>query len=619
LNSFSQREWASRYTRLAIVAGLWLLFILILAFVVANALGRRLDKDENQFVSAGALLLRCGLLPYHDYPFFHFPNLAFIYAALFATNQYLLLTSRCFNAACAGILLVFVVLVAARRLRSINGNDWLFGVVAALILSLNPFFRFTVGRAWNHDLPLLASVAALLTMLHAFGSKRPALCLFACGALLGLAIGTRLTFAPLPAAFILAVILFPNADLSRVRSVGLIFGGLLIALVPTITLFVIAPHQFLFDNFIYNGPINLLFRQIDNPAKATFLRKAFYPVALLAKSPSTLALVVGFAYFGIRPWYRAGWRSAAARREIVSIALILPFLFLGSWAPTPSYKQYYYAFVPFLLLGNIYGLAREHVSRPILNRLMLVMVSLSIIELVPDSAQLHVVFHTARWESLRAHEEGLAMGKLVPAGPVLTLNPIIPLEGGLTIYKELANGPFAFRTAALLDEREEVASDMLDPDDLDAFLKSNPPTVVMTSRRPKDLLNDFVHQDKHNQRKVINNWALWLQKRHEVEIKDEKSPNKRSPDLLDLPLPPINDLLPGEISDKPHRLAALLRSAVISRCKKERGISISLSAPGLNFHCINAQTAAASSFRALLDCKTRTSSAMPVFGLMIKR
>src|SRR3954471_18720597 len=46
-----------------------------------SAMDRDLNHDEHQFVAPGVLISREGLLPYRDFPMFHLPNLAFIYAS----------------------------------------------------------------------------------------------------------------------------------------------------------------------------------------------------------------------------------------------------------------------------------------------------------------------------------------------------------------------------------------------------------------------------------------------------------------------------------------------------------------------------------------------------------
>lgn len=66
----------------------------MLVVLWAIAMGRELNVDEHQFVASGALLVREGLLPYRDYPFFHTPDLSFVYALLFHCTGFLLLSAR---------------------------------------------------------------------------------------------------------------------------------------------------------------------------------------------------------------------------------------------------------------------------------------------------------------------------------------------------------------------------------------------------------------------------------------------------------------------------------------------------------------------------------------------
>ena len=145
------------------IVGAGLLAIVLLLFV--RAMARELNHDEHQFIAPPVLLLRDGLLPYRDYPFFHMPNLVFVFAAIFATTPYLLLAARCFNAFCAALLFLLVLATAARRFRAMQEMRWMIALSFVLLLSLNPFFRFTAGRAWNHDLAVLTSVAALAAFL----------------------------------------------------------------------------------------------------------------------------------------------------------------------------------------------------------------------------------------------------------------------------------------------------------------------------------------------------------------------------------------------------------------------------------------------------------------------
>lgn len=467
------------------IVGAGLLAILLLLFV--RAMARELNHDEHQFVAPPVLLLRDGLLPYRDYPFFHMPNLVFVFAAIFATTAHLLLAARCFNTFCAALLLLLVFATAVHRFRAMQEMRWIIALSFALLLSLNPFFRFTAGRAWNHDLAVLTSVAALAAVLHSGKSKRGWLWIGAGGVLLGIAIGTRLSFAPLVAPFALLALLFPARGLGRISCLTSLAVGLGIALLPAALLFFDAPSQFLFGNFTYNSILNPLYRHSMFPDEWVLLRKFAFPVQQLLKSPCDLALAVGFIYFGLLPWWRAGWRNIAEHRETVALGFVLPFLFLGCLAATPSHRQYYYPLVPFLLLGNIYGIAREGPWRSRTSWLIAATLFASLLETIPDLPYTKTILQPAQWPVVTVHARAAQMRELLAEGRVLTLAPIFPLEANLRIYPQLASGPFAWRTAAFLDNKTRATYRVLAPADLEQFLRSDPPSAILTSFEHREI------------------------------------------------------------------------------------------------------------------------------------
>jgi len=71
-------------------------------------------------------------------------------------------------------------------------------------------------------------------------------------------------------------------------------------------------------------------------------------------------------------------------------------------------------------------------------------------------------------------------------GKVLTLAPIIPLEAGLDIYPEFVTGPFALRTAHLLDPADRVRFKMVSGTDLEELLRPAPPSAILVGETDKD-------------------------------------------------------------------------------------------------------------------------------------
>ncbi len=490
------------------IIGAPVLLVILLLFV--RAMARPLNHDEHQFIAPAALLLRNGLLPYRDYPVFHTPDLVFVFAGIFALTSHLLLAARGFNAFCAALLLLLVFFVAARAFRHLGERRWLVALGFFLVLGLNRGFDFTAGRAWNHDLAVLASVAAFLAFLRAPHSSRPMIWIAVCGGLVGLSLGTRLSFAPLIVPFALGTLLFPIPGRSRLLCLTSYGVGLALALLPMGLLFLQAPSQFLFDNFTYNGAINRLYRENTVPREIAFLNKLSFPFQEVLKSPSDLAIVAGFGYFALRPWWRSGWRRYQANPAVTLLLLLLPFLFIGSWAPTPSYRQYYYPFVPFLLLGNIHGMARERTFR--VGWLLAAVAAESLVQTLLAMPPESVTLHPSKWPVFAAHEEGLKIKRFAPQGRLLTLGPILPLEGGADIYRDFASGPFAWRTATFLDAQQRARYGLVAPTDLEAFLQQKPPAGILTGTEHGKLeqpLKDYARAHHYLPRRINERHIFW--------------------------------------------------------------------------------------------------------------
>jgi hypothetical protein len=104
----------------------------------------------------------------------------------------------------------------------------------------------------------------------------------------------------------------------------------------------------------------------------------------------------------------------------------------------------------------------------------------------------------------------------VGAGKVLTLTPLLPLEGGAGIYEQLAAGPFTWRIAAQLPEAERHRLGVVGSDDLDTLLQSEPPGAVLTGLEP-DLEEPLVkYAQAHGysaSRLAFDGATLWLPSR----------------------------------------------------------------------------------------------------------
>ena len=270
---------------------LGLFFVVLFAVLFLMSMGKRLDHDEHQFVASGALLARRGLWPYRDYAYFHMPNLIIVNAILFRISDHLLLVSRLMStvaAFCTSGLIFFTVRSAFSykpRARTVAA------AIATLMLVCNPVFLCASGRAWNHDLPTLFALGAFLCAVRGLRQKKSAILVTLSGALLCLAIGTRLTFAP-AALSLVAIIAISPAKSWREKAILILIltASATIALLPSWLLLVQAPGEFLFGNFSYPA-LNTQFH-IDSayPRSMTLAGKFGFVFSNLLAMPGNLLL-----------------------------------------------------------------------------------------------------------------------------------------------------------------------------------------------------------------------------------------------------------------------------------------------------------------------------------------
>jgi len=518
------------------------LFLLVIFLLLLGVNMRRgLNHDEYQFVASGKLLAS-GLLPYQEYPYFHVPGLSLIYAGLFRLSDRLLLSARLFSVICAWMMngLLFAMTLAALR----GERLWVrlaaaIGVVLLLVGS--PIFLYTSGRAWNHDLPMLLTLVAfgglgwfapsvahppgvaarqskILMVAHPPGvetARLPsktrssglrslvrlsALCLsgagfqpaLVSGILMGLATATRLSFAFGALAFMLALLIMPQASWRQrwreVVNFGL--GGLLGA-TPALLFLFWSPQAFIFGNFTYIGLNTQYYRSLSTPPLSmTLVGKLNFLAALLRTTPANglllVALVVGIGLC---------WRS---RRNLWTVWRwqIVAFLFasmLGSGlVATPSQSQYFYPLWPLAGLGIVLVLGTckargQHVGTLFSLLLLGLGLTAGLLSSSPYRAGLEIVFSPREWYPTKLHARGALVRTLVDQGEVLTVAPIIPLEGGVAIYPELATGPFAWRVAPLLAPEARRRYHLYTPDELIERLADKPPRALLVGLENDDV------------------------------------------------------------------------------------------------------------------------------------
>lgn len=493
-----------------------LVLLLILLLLVGINMRRGLNHDEYQFVASGQLMATTGLLPYRDFPYFHVPGLSLLYAGLFQFTPRLLLSARLFSVICGWLMVVLLWVWTLVELR--QEQLWVrltAAVGVGLLLIAAPLFIYTSGRAWNHDLPLLLTIGALWvfdrvwradppgvanprltakTGLSRFGLSgaglQPALAV--CGLLLGLATATRLSFAFALLAFVLAILLTPTRRWPERRRGLLSFvGGALVGMLPALCFLVWSPQAFFFGNLTYIGLNTQYYRSLATaPPSMTLLGKADYIWNLLRTQPANGLPLFSLVVLGIFVW-RADPRARWWRLQPIAL-LWLCMLFSGLVA-TPSQPQYFYPLWPLAIFAIVLllGTAQRWGSTPI--ALLLVAGGIAaLLSRSPYQAGLEIVFSPREWYPNKLHARGQWVRTLVNAGDgqstmVLTVAPIMPLEGGVAIDPALATGPFAWRVAPFLSATERRRNHLFTPAELIAQLTTTPPRALLVGLENDDV------------------------------------------------------------------------------------------------------------------------------------
>ncbi len=493
------------------------LLVSVLVFPVVFALGmtRGLNHDEHQHVAAGALVAREGLLPYRDFPHFHTPYLAFAYALLFRASEHLLISARTLSVLAATAIIGVLGSIAYHLFQGRGKRFARLVCAGSVLLALTTtLFTTTTGRAWNHEPSLLLALLAFTAHVAGLRSARPGW-FAASGVLLGLAIGTRITCAPLIAPFGLSLLLYPTRQWHWGRIMNF-SGGLLLGLAGLAYFFAIAPEQTWFGNFDF-AKVNITYRfSTGEPRTMTLLKKLRFFFKEIIR-PDAALFAAGL--LPVLVAHRASRSTASRLRfELRFVLLLLPFVLIGSFAPSPLFDQYFYPLVPFLVLAGLYALASIPAESPWFRRTLLmgaVAVLLSVGLGTRAYRHFPDLFDREDWQGVEVRHRADEIRSRIPRGKILTLAPLYPLEAGLSIYPAFSTGPFAWRVSPYIDPARAARLGILSPATLEAALRDAPPAGVLVGfeKKGEDRLAEYARQQGYEMRPLSDRHRLWIGRR----------------------------------------------------------------------------------------------------------
>jgi hypothetical protein len=246
----------------------------------------------------------------------------------------------------------------------------------------------------------------------------------------------------------------------------------------------------------------------------SFGGKLSYLARYVLSTPSTALLLLAFLFFVVSNSPRLR-RKPPYWFQVAFSLILLPFLLIGSFAPTPAFYQYFYAPIPFLLVSVLYGVAsfRDQDDRLNWNTVLLahiiVIASAFGLKLYQD---VDILMTPDKWLPVRAHHIGLEIETIVGDGPVLTLAPLFPMEGGASIYEEFATGPFAWRIASLVSDEERQRVGLIAEPDLIDLLGARPPAAILLSDEAaiEQPFVEYAEQHGYQPLGLSDGKTLWL-------------------------------------------------------------------------------------------------------------
>lgn len=487
-----------------------LFFAAATPFVVTRAMTSPQSHDEDQHIAAGAFVARDGLLPYRDFPCLHTPNLALLYGVIFRGTDYLMLAARLVSATSAAAVVGLVATIAWTIFRD-RGRiaAWTAAVGTAALCLFSRSFATTTGLAWNQELALLLALLAGIALWVGVRHGKPGW-LVAAGLFAALAIGTRVTYAPLLAPFGLTVLFGGPLEFRKILSrVCWFSAGCAVGFLPVVVLWMLAPEAAKFGIFDF-AKANIAYRlATGEPRTMTFLKKTRfffkeivkedYPLYLAAIIPLSAAMLVLRKRIPPVLWY---------------LLLLAPFVLWGAMAPSPVFDQYFYPLVPFLTLCAVVSLgaipweSKRRSWIPVFCGLMAVW---AIIRSADEYEKMDRLDEPQGWVPMKQHEFGREYREIIGPGRVLTFAPAVAVEGGLPVYPEFATGPFAWRVSNYVDPGKTARIGLITPRTLPALLEKSPPAaiVLQAEKGYETQFRDLAEKYRFAPVRVTNGHDIW--------------------------------------------------------------------------------------------------------------
>jgi len=469
------------------------LTLLVLSFCLfANSMTKQASRDEQMYCTAGVLMAQ-GQTVYKDFSYVaQLPYHPLLYSVLFKfmDTKYYLFTGRAVSVLCDIGVMVCILVIYRRVFSQYSSSGVLLGLTGVLLYVFNPLVDYTNGYAWNHDVVVLCVMLSFLLFISVdFACRYKYLRIAAMGALLTLASCMRVTTALVELLFFIAFLTQPAASArERLRNILPFVLAMTVVLIWPIWLIVKTPQAFF---------LNVVRMPMLNSKWLHDMGIAHNKLGLLftyASKPGYFVLIVIAVYLCV-VFYRHCRKLTVCPLGNMILATLLPLvLFIVAFLPPTMWRQYLAVPVPFIIVGFVYPLASlkrladESHSGKHFKRAFGIIVSCALLAVLFRPvvlSRMSVILVPARWVPLKQHKAAIdIVQKTKEPKRILTLAPLLVLEGGGKIYTELSAESIAYRFADFMSPAEQSVTHTVGPDSLAELIRKSPPSAVILGVEP---------------------------------------------------------------------------------------------------------------------------------------
>ena len=465
-----------------------ILVLLILSLsILANSMSKPLSRDEQMYCTAGALLAQ-GKMIYRDFSYaaqlpYH-PLLCASLLKIFNTTHYLL-TGRLVSTFCDILVLVCIVGIYRNNFKSYKITGMLLGLEAATLYVFNPLVDYANGYAWNHDTVILCVVLAFWLFISTdFTLKSRYWRIAVIGALLTFASFMRITTVLVELLFFVILLSQPAETIKqRIKNVlPFLIAAVIVSIWP-VWVIAQAPQAFLLNLIkipkLYGEwlhQIGMVFNKFDLTL-ACLIQPGYFMILLLG---IYLLLTILFIHQKLK----------ISNFRILILSALLPLIFfIIALIPPTMWRQYLAIPVPFLVISFALPLLylRELIDKNRINKhfkigagLLVICVFMTVTSHSYVLKRIPIVFSPEKWQPIETHKisEDIAKRAKEPK-LILTLGPLLALEGGCNIYTELSCGAIIYRAADSMSVSERDITHIIGVKTIGESLKTNPPSAVI--------------------------------------------------------------------------------------------------------------------------------------------